>query len=146
ARLDLTGILDGQGEVRLALGVDLGVEHLVLEERGGLRLQVDVRPVGLEDLVVRVRPRRGRDLEPARIGRVSGGRRDPQACRLRRVGGSGQGLDDLSGRFCQYQHRVTSQFGWGVTLCRYRLSRELNPGDSFRQRAVSMTKGYTGTI
>ena len=40
--------------MRLALGVDLGVEHLVLEERGGLRLQVDVRPVGLDDLVVLV--------------------------------------------------------------------------------------------
>jgi hypothetical protein len=53
AVLDLTGALQDQGEVGLALAVDLGVEHLVLEVNGGLRLEVDVGAGGLDDLIVR---------------------------------------------------------------------------------------------
>jgi hypothetical protein len=61
----------------LSLAVDLGVEHLVLEVGGGLRLEVDVRAGGFDDLIVRARSRRGRDLKRTRV-RSRGGR-DPQA-------------------------------------------------------------------
>ena len=87
---DLAGILHPQGEVGLTLTVDLGVEHLVLEEHGGPRLQVDVRPGGLDDLVARAGSRRGRDLQPTRGSRVRGGGRDPQARSLGPLRGGGK--------------------------------------------------------
>ena len=46
--LGLVGTLHAQGEMGLALAVDLGVEHLVLEVGGGLRLEVDVRAGGFD--------------------------------------------------------------------------------------------------
>src|SRR6266550_953955 len=78
AVLDLGGALQAQREVGLALAVDLGVEHLVLEVGGGPRLEVDVRARGLDDLIVRARARRGRDLQRTRIRGFRGGY-DPQA-------------------------------------------------------------------
>src|ERR1700755_537941 len=74
----LAGTLHAEGEVGLALAVDLGVEHLVLEVDGGLRLEVDVRAGGFDDLIVLARSRRGRDLQRTRVRRSPGGR-DPQA-------------------------------------------------------------------
>jgi drug/metabolite transporter (DMT)-like permease len=50
--LGLARTLHAQGEVGLALTVDLRVEHLVVEVGSDLRLEVDVRPGGLDDLVV----------------------------------------------------------------------------------------------
>src|SRR5690348_18470692 len=73
----LAGTLHAEGEMSLALAVDLGVEHLVLEVGGGLRLEVDVRAGSFDDLIVLVRSRRGRDLQRTRV-RPRGGR-DPQA-------------------------------------------------------------------
>src|SRR6185503_7094418 len=74
----LVGTLHAEGEVGLALAVDLGVEHLVLEVDGSLRLEVDVRAGGFDDLIVLARSWRGRDLQRTRVGRSRGGR-DPQA-------------------------------------------------------------------
>src|SRR6185369_857899 len=55
----LAGTLHAEGEVGLALAVDLGVEHLVLEVDGGLRLEVDVGAGGFDDLIVLARSRSG---------------------------------------------------------------------------------------
>jgi anti-sigma B factor antagonist len=60
--LGLAGALHAQGEVGLAFPVDLRVEHLVRQVDSGLRLQVDVRAVCLDDLVVLTRPARGGDF------------------------------------------------------------------------------------
>jgi hypothetical protein len=56
--LDLAGVLYAQGKEGLAILVDVGVEHLVLQVGGGLRLEVQVRAGGLEDQVVLAGPGR----------------------------------------------------------------------------------------
>src|SRR5215469_6725498 len=53
--LSLAGPLHAQGEVGLSVVVHLRVEHLVLEEGRGLRLEEDVRSGGVDDLVVLAR-------------------------------------------------------------------------------------------
>ena len=89
----------------LALAVDLGVEHLVLNVDGGLRLEVDVCAGGFDDLIVLARSRRCRDLQRPRVGRFRGGR-DPQAGPFGCLRGRLNGLDDLGGCFGQYQHEL----------------------------------------
>src|SRR4029077_4152147 len=86
AVLALTGALQAQREVSLALAVDLCVEHLVLEVGGGPRLELDVRARGLDDLIVLVRSRRGRNLQRSRVLGFRVGY-DPQARALGRLRG-----------------------------------------------------------
>src|SRR5437762_8580481 len=70
--LGVVGALHAQGEMGLALAVDLGVEHLVLEVDGGLRLEVDVCAGGFDDLIVLARSRGGRDLQRTRSAAPAG--------------------------------------------------------------------------
>jgi hypothetical protein len=62
----------------LALVVDLRVEHLVREISSGFRLEVEVRPGGVDDVIVLVGSRRGRDLQRSRVPGSRGRGRDPQ--------------------------------------------------------------------
>ena len=102
--LGLAGTLHAQGEVGLAFPVDLCVEHLVRQVGSGLRLQVDVRSVCLDDLVVLTRSARGCDLQHSRVCGFGGGGRDPQACPFGSPWRRYKGLDGLGGRFGQHQH------------------------------------------
>ena len=60
--LDLVGVLHVQGEVGLALLIELRVEHLVIKVGSGLRLKKNACPGCLDDLVVLTRTSRGCDL------------------------------------------------------------------------------------
>ena len=82
--LDLAGILHAQGEVGLALLIELRVEHLVIKVGSGVRLKEHARSGCFDDLVVLTRTSRGCELQRARVFRFWCGGYDPQA---RPVGG-----------------------------------------------------------
>ena len=60
--LDLVGVLHVQGEVGLALLIELRVEHLVIKVDSGLRLKEHACSGCLDNLVVLTRTRSGSDL------------------------------------------------------------------------------------
>src|SRR6185437_14179377 len=114
----------------VARAVDLRVEHLVLEVCGSLRLEVDVRSTGLDDLVIHARSRGGSDLKRTRVSQVRCGRCDAQARAIGCLRSRGEGLHDLGGRFGQYQHPCHLSFSSTGPSTPYLLGRRLNPASS----------------
>ena len=85
--LDLAGVLRAQGELGLALLIELRVEHLVIKVGSGLRLKEHACSGCLDDLVVLTRTSHGCEPQRARVFRLRCGGYDPQARHVRSLRG-----------------------------------------------------------